>query len=1543
MALSRLRTPLRLALVTGLVAGLLPVAALPAAASPEDGPPSLVAIATTTDHLATPLGVDNPAPRLAWTLTATARGEIQTAAQVQVAASADDLGRGDLIWDSGRRETADQFLDWAGPGLRSATRYHWRVRAWGRAGVVSEWSRPTWFETGLLDAADWGASWIGAGARDGAVDWGSAGWIWHAPADLPTGAPAGTRYLRRSVPLAADATIRQATLIATADNHFRLFVNGRELGRGDDWQQVRRFDLTDVLRPGANAIAVEVTNDPDPGVSTGPAGFLGSLRVVLSTGATVAIRTNTNWRSAQTAPQGWTEPGFDDSGWARAQVVAAQGAGPWGPMAIPAVSTAAPQLRKALHLDKPVSRARVYYSGLGISELRINGERIGDEVLSPVFSRYDKRVYYVTKDVTGALRNGENVLGVTLGRGWYSMTTPTVWNFHTAPWRAEPALRLKLVVDHPDGTSDTVVSDGTWRWADSPTQADSLHLGEVYDARREQAGWDAPGFDDAAWRPVTTVPAPAGEVRAEPLQPIRRAGSVAPVKITRLPSGAYVFDFGEVVAGWARLAVEGEPGQQVELRYGEQLRPDGTVANEQQHITGDIQVDRYVLRGGAAESWEPRFSYKSFRYVEARGLPRAPQTGTLTAVYVHSDLASTSEFTSSNELFNRIHDAMVRTTLNNLYGYPSDSPMFEKNGWADFHLWSEDTLINLDSVPLVSKWVADLSESQMPDGRIPAIAPDDGWGAGIDAIEWGSAGVLVPWYVYQRSGDARIIARQYASMRAYVERKLADSPGLIADSVLGDWVSPGYLTPPEGARLTATAYLFRDLEVMRDSAALLGAAADRDRYTRLAGEVKAAFQRTFYDGERKVFRTERDAGFRQTSQILPLAFGLVPDQDRGAVTANLVQDITEARDDHLNTGSIGTRYLLPVLTEQGSGDVAFRVANQKTYPSWGYWFENGATTMWESWNLDARSRDHAFLGTIDQWFYEQLAGVRPTSPGYRTVDVAPHPVDDLRSASAKVGTPYGEVRSSWRRDGKRFTLDVQVPVGVTARVSVPASSAWAVTETGRIAAESPGVRPVSAADGRATFEVGSGSYRFGTDAFRGAVAAARDDIAAVGGDDAARAREPLEALLRGTTDALKALRDSQRRIDRMLADAAGADDHLRAARGSVDEALALLTDVHATTTVNGSGAVAGAAVSVRTVVRNDGSQPVRVGDSTLNLPDGWTARLIRRDAAPGQLDPGEQAVTTFEVRSPVDADTSLPTEVVATTPVALKDADFVLAARSAVTLAPPVRVEELRAAGVFGDAAGGKVRAALRNLGDVPLRVGAALAVPDGWRAAEVPTVTLAPGATTTVTIDVSRDQAAGQRSPELDLRLSYGTGALSRSISVPVGDLALNRPAAARVSLEAADWGTRLLTDGSRRSVDGARGYTSDPPRSSRDASEWVSVDLGRTLTAGTLALWPRTQTPSDGELPVDGVCFPEVFTVQVSTDNATWTDAATVTGQGNPGRHPVLVDLGGVPARYVRVLVTRLGRPTDFEERLNVFRFQLAELEVGAARPLDTATPTP
>jgi hypothetical protein len=559
------------------------------------------------------------------------------------------------------------------------------------------------------------------------------------------------------------------------------------------------------------------------------------------------------------------------------------------------------------------------------------------------------------------------------------------------------------------------------------------------------------------------------------------------------------------------------------------------------------------------------------------------------------------------------------------------------------------------------------------------------------------------------------------------------------------------------------------------------------------------------------------------------------------------------------------------------------------------------------------------------------------------VDVAPHPVGDLGSASARVGTPYGDVRSSWRRDGGGFTLDVGVPVGVTARVTVPASSAWAVTEGGRVAAQSPGVRAVSAAGGLATFEVGAGSYRFATDPFRGAVADARDALAAVPGDDAVRARKPLEGLLRGDEDALSALRDSQRRIDRMLERPGAAREHLRTAREAVDRALALFTAVRATTTVDGSGAVAGGAVAVRAVVRNGGKYRVRLGPTTLALPEGWTARTTGHDAASGQLDPGKQATTTFEVRSPVEWDTSRPANLVASTPVEVKDAGFAVAATSAVELKPPVRAEDLRASGVFGDAAEGQVRAVLHNVGDVPLGVRAALAVPDGWRAAEVPAATLQPGASTAVTIGVSRDQAAIGRSPELDLRVSYGTDAPNRSISVPVGDLALNRPASARVSLEAADWGTRLLTDGRRRSVDGARGYTSDPPRSSRDASEWVSADLGRTVTAGTLALWPRTQTPSDGGLPVDGVCFPDAFTVQVSTDNATWTDAATVTGQGSPGRQPVLVDLGGVPARFVRLSVTHLGKPTDFEERLNVFRLQLAELEVGAARPLDAAAAAP
>lgn len=1060
-------------LVVGLVVALLPSSPSGAAEPVQDGALSVTSM--STEHRVRPLGIDNRAPRLAWLLSGSRRGEAQTAAQVQVATSPEALAGGDLAWDSGRLDTAEQNVDWAGPALRSSQRYQWRVRTWDSKGDASAWSDASWFETGLLDASDWdGSTWIGAGAGE-TVGWAGASWVWHPPADLPVGAAAGTRYLRREFALPSDATITTATMLAVADNHFRLFVNGVEVGHGDDWAQPQRLDVTEAIRPGDNVVAVEVTNDPDPGVNTGPAGFLGSLRIKLDDGSTTNVRTDAQWRSSDAVEPGWQEVAFDDSHWGAVQVVAAQGAGPWG--AVPQATSAAPQLRKEISVDRPVARARAYYSGIGISELRINGRRIGDEELSPSFSDYTKRVYYVTRDVTDAIREGENAVGVTLGRGWYSMTTKTVWNFDRAPWRAEPALRMKLVLDYADGTSDTIVSDSSWRWADSPTKADSLHLGETYDARDEQAGWDAKGFDDSSWHPASVVPGPAGTLRAESMQPIRRAGTVRPVRITPLPTGAYVVDFGEVITGWARLNTAGQVGDEVQLRYGEQLRPDGTVANEQQHITGDVQVDRYVFRSDHKETWEPRFSYKSFRYVELRGLRSMPDPGTLTGIYLHSDLAQTGSFTSSNPLFNRMHEAMVRTTLNNLHGYPTDSPMFEKNGWADFNLWAEDTLLNLDAMPLVSKWLGDVSDAQAPDGRIPAIVPDSGWGMGIDAIEWGSAGVLVPWFAYQRTGDDRLLARQYASMRAYTERKVADSPGLLANSVLGDWISPGYLTPPEGARLTATAYLFHDLEIMRDTAALLGRTADKERYAGLVEQSRSAFLGAFYDADRKVFRTETDAGFRQTSQILPLALGLVPTADRAAVVANLAQDITKAHNGHLNTGSIGTRYLLPVLTAEAQGDVAYRVATQTTYPSWGNWFVNGgATTIWEGWDLTSRSRNHAFLGTIDQWFYEQLAGIQPASAGYRSIDIAPHPLGDLTSASATVGTPFGDVVSSWQKRDWHFELDVEVPVGSTARVLVPvfgdpADPRW--TPSG-----SSGARLVGVEGDRGVFEVGSGSWRF---------------------------------------------------------------------------------------------------------------------------------------------------------------------------------------------------------------------------------------------------------------------------------------------------------------------------------------------------------------------------------------------------------------------------------------------------------------------------------
>ncbi|GAA1583180.1 hypothetical protein GCM10009789_41240 [Kribbella sancticallisti] len=738
----------------------------------------------------------------------------------------------------------------------------------------------------------------------------------------------------------------------------------------------------------------------------------------------------------------------------------------------------APLLRRTFALAAPVERARLYASGLAYQELRVNGQRVGDSVLDPGFTDYDETVLYVSHDVTGLLQAGDNVLGAELGRGFFGLSTPNTWRWHQTPWNAEPRLIARLVIEHTDGTVTEIISDDTWRVTEGPTRSDSLFCGETYDARLDPAGWDAAGFDDSSWRPALVLPAPRGAVRAQEHEPIRVIEDVAPVGFTQPKPGVWVADFGRTTAGWTKLRVSAPAGTTISLTHGEWLLADGTVFAQNKHVHKDrFQRDEFIAAGNGVEEWEPRFSYKGFRYVQLEGFPGEPLPGAVTMRVVHSDVREISRFTASAPLYEQIDHAMRRTVLNNLHGIPTDTPKLEKNGWTgDAQVGAPTMAGTLDMARFFTKWLGDLRDSQDAEGRLPVIVPTGDWGYTelAPATEWSTVYPFILREMHRWYGDERLLADHWDAVLRYVDYELARVEDGLSLSVLGDWIPPGYPAgpPPEDRRLTGTAYLYRAVLAVAEIGDLLGRAAEADRLRKSAAELADGLNRAFLDRSAGVYRSASDPDYRQTSNAVPLAFGLVPDDLVPAVVANLVADL-EARDFHLNTGCLGVGVLLPVLSAFGHADVAAKVALQRTYPSWGYWFDQGADTMWEMWETDTRSRNHYFQGTVAQWLLENVAGLRNVAAGWERILVRPDGREQVNSASLRTDTVRGRVAVSWRRIGRVFQLEVQVPVGATAEVHVPSAAAGDVT-----AVPAPYAGEPVYADGYTVYTVPSGHWNF---------------------------------------------------------------------------------------------------------------------------------------------------------------------------------------------------------------------------------------------------------------------------------------------------------------------------------------------------------------------------------------------------------------------------------------------------------------------------------
>ncbi|GKZ15195.1 glycoside hydrolase family 78 protein [Haladaptatus sp. T7] len=706
-----------------------------------------------------------------------------------------------------------------------------------------------------------------------------------------------------------------------------------------------------------------------------------------------------------------------------------------------------PLLRKEFCLDKGVTEARLHISGLGFNEPYINSERVGDNVLDPAITDYEETVLFTSYDVTELVQEGRNAIGVALGRGRFGEPLENTWFWEDTPWWDDPQLLVQLNVTYEDDSTTSIVSNDTWQVTDGPTRYDSLFDGEEYDARKEQPGWTGPSFDDADWETATVVDAPSGELEPQRVQPVRTHETVTPVSRSNPKDGVYVFDMGEMVAGWTRLTVEGSAGTEVRITMGEKRSDDGTVHHSwSPGYPEPIQEDTYILSGDGTETWESRFTYKGFRYVQVEGFPGTPTADDIKGVVAHTDLetGNDSEFSSSNDLLNQIHENTRRALLNNHHGVPTDTPVYEKNGWTgDAQATAVTAMYNFDMARFYQKWLRDLRDAQRESGEVPTIVPTSDWSyedaPGWGAVKgptpgWDASYFIIPWQMYQFNGDKRILQKHYRPMKRYMDWFEGYFDGYIPEMGLGDWVTPGENEVP----IVATSYYYRELDILSKTATVLGQKNEAATYGEKKQAVADAFNERFYDSRAGYYGTEEVDTYVQTSNILPLAFGMVPSDQINTVVDSLVQDIVEEHDSHLYTGLFGTKHILPVLTEYGNHDLAYSVATQTTYPSWGHWVENGMTALLESWPLDARSRDHHFLGTIDEWFYQYLAGIRqPAKPGFEHVVIAPKPVGDLESASGRVDTVRGQIESKWERTEDRFELAVTIPWNTTATVRVP--------------------------------------------------------------------------------------------------------------------------------------------------------------------------------------------------------------------------------------------------------------------------------------------------------------------------------------------------------------------------------------------------------------------------------------------------------------------------------------------------------------------------
>jgi alpha-L-rhamnosidase len=714
-----------------------------------------------------------------------------------------------------------------------------------------------------------------------------------------------------------------------------------------------------------------------------------------------------------------------------------------------------PLLRREFPAAKRIKKATAYVYAFGFYELHLNGVKVGNNILAPVNSDYRKNLYYDTYDVTALLRQGGNAAGLWLGTGYDRNYNQ--WGYR---WMTAEQAILDLDIQFVDGTHSRIVTDESWKAAESPMLSNSIYNGETYDARREKPGWDRTGFDDHAWQPVQLMPAPAGLLRSRLMPPIKVISTLHPRAMHQPKPGVFVFDMGQNMAGWTRVRASGPAGTTIVMRHAEDLLPDGTLnvlTNRSAKAT-----DTFILKGAGVEVYEPRFTYHGYRYVQMTGFPGTPTLASVEGRVIHAAFEPVGKFQSSNPLLNQIHSNFLWGVTNNLVGIPTDNPTRNERTpcLMDSMMAEETALYNFDMSNYYAKWLQDIE-------------------GGRDAPNWAGDQVFVAWLLYQHYGNRRILEESFENSKQLVDAFATQSrkPNPWSDG-FGDWCPPwqsGHFETcfSEGEIVNTSIYYRATLLVSR-MAEVLGKTSDAVAYKDRAESIRREFNARLYKEAAHCYGSGR-----QVTSVLPLAFDMVPSEQKPAVATALMERLMGKDKEHLDTGIFGTRYLFDVLIDNGFADAAYTALNQTTYPSYGHQISLGATTTWEQWHYTGgmETHDHAMFAGPGSTFYSRLAGIRPAQPGYKEILIRPAFPKGLASVTCSLRTTMGEIVSNWKVQNG-LTQQITIPPNATAIVYVPAKDVGQVKESGQPATEAKGVRFLRLENGYAIFSVGSGSYQF---------------------------------------------------------------------------------------------------------------------------------------------------------------------------------------------------------------------------------------------------------------------------------------------------------------------------------------------------------------------------------------------------------------------------------------------------------------------------------